>query len=139
MKCNSCGSEWNMSAKIQDKVTNCPFCGAALTKDEPFSGTFDDVPSCFKYIFSAYGKDIISNKSRFLSLVSDFMPSCTIEKRLISFALDAGVFPRFISLDESKIESERLSAIMVLTDRFLITSDYPLKRLATIQLTAISA
>lgn len=121
MKCNNCTAEWNVTEEIGSTIKNCPFCGNPLIEEKSFSGKFTDVPSCFKYLFSTYGTDIITNKSRFLSLVSDFMPSCDTERRLLGYALNADIYTRFIGLDESKIESERLSAVMILTDKFLLS------------------
>lgn len=115
MKCNKCGSDWNTSAKL-DK---CPFCGESLT--EAFTGTFEDVPSCIKYILKQQGADILRNKSKFISFASDFLSSHGSELKLLRIAVDAGVYPSFLGIGESEVENQRLNAIMALTENFFLS------------------
>lgn len=34
MKCEKCGSEWSVSDAIKSKISQCPFCGANISKEE---------------------------------------------------------------------------------------------------------
>lgn len=119
MVCNSCNSKW----ETQNDVKKCPFCGADLqTYTENI--TFEDVSSCLGYVFSTYGEEIVQNKARLISVISDFMPSLKSEKRLISVAAEAGVFSSFIGIAEDEIENARIRAVLTLTDSYFISQEH---------------
>ncbi len=98
-RCVRCGSEWNSS--INSSV--CPFCGSVLMDD---SHKFATINEAFNFIFNEYGIDIIRDKRKFLSLLSDYVPSMENERRLVRIAVEADVYKTLLDTNK-KDEAER--------------------------------
>lgn len=117
MKCKKCGSEWSTSTKFDV----CPFCSASLKSSDDFSGSFEDMSLCLKYIFEKNGIDIIGKKNLLVSLVSDYMPHHEAEVRLLRTVLEANIFNKFLGISESNIENRRSDAVMILTENYFLS------------------
>ena len=97
-KCKKCGSEWNSV----NKRNSCPFCGAKIADDISLK-TIEDV---FNFMFSEYGIEIVNDRRKFISLLSDYAPSLDNERRLIKIAVDADIYKAILDAN-SKNDSER--------------------------------
>lgn len=97
-KCKKCGSEWNSA----NKSVTCSFCGEDLSEDKTLN-TIDEV---FKYLFTEYGIELISDRRKFISLLSDFAPSMENERRLIKIAIESGVYTEILDAND-KDEGEQ--------------------------------
>lgn len=104
LKCSKCGSEWrtNSEYKLLDK---CPFCGAVLS-DEAKNENIQEV---MKNIVRMYGKNIIADNRRFLSLVSDFAPNLQQERNILASVYKIDAVKVLISADHQNIDGKRIA------------------------------
>lgn len=115
-KCMNCNSEWNAIKKI----TKCPFCDKNLeTKQDTFS-SFNDV---IKFIVDTYGTDILKNKGKFVSMISDYAPGYIKELRVVRVAMDSGIYLELLKVDKLNEEAQKIAitkAVNKLNDDYLL-------------------
>ena len=97
-KCLNCGSEW----KSPFSVTRCPFCLADL-KTDPTS--FQEIESAMAFIIRKYGKDIVSEPKRFISLLSDYIQIGNEDYYILDFTLKNNVYSELCAVDPNNTEA----------------------------------
>ncbi len=101
MQCKYCGSEWQARGAYS-QVRICPFCGKQLKENISDDASFDDV---LKSIFDQFGYELLMDKHKFISVLSDLAPKMKSERKILTVALDQGIAHFFINVSVSKRES----------------------------------
>lgn len=97
-KCLGCNSEWNGIIELE----NCPFCQKEF---EIQKENFNDIEAAFKYILKKHGFDVIKT-NRLISLLSDYAPTLTKERKIVKIAIEAGVYKKLLDVDSSDNEAQ---------------------------------
>ena len=95
MKCSNCNAEWTVSQNISRSLTNCPFCGEALTPPPKQLNTVEDV---LTEIAARFGMDTLRNGQRTVALFSDLSPNMRRERLLLSYLIQADGNSKLLSV-----------------------------------------
>ena len=94
MRCNQCGSEWNVPAEMAEKVKTCPFCGAALKPES------DGLEDTFRWIIQDRGISVFDNPNLINAILDDMAHDREKERKRIRQALNAGAGSKFHAILE---------------------------------------
>lgn len=85
----------------------------------------ETIKDALMHIFLSYGFEIINDKAKFLSLISDFAPSLKKEKKLVKVMLNADTFLELKIASDNDIDKKVAIRKIVykLNDEFLIDKD----------------
>ena len=121
IKCASCNSEWTVDEKIFSMISNCPFCGAIIAKEEK---VYTSVSQGLQAIFALYGKEILAESKRFYSLLTDYIPEKERELKVLKMACAESVFVPFATVQKGQVEIEKNKAIKRLVDDCMLAESW---------------
>lgn len=101
MKCNYCGSEWS-TARTYSQINNCPFCGKQLIVPAVDESSLDSV---IREILGRFGYELLLDKHKFISVLSDLAPKMKFERKVLTVALEQNIAHLFINTQVSRRES----------------------------------
>ena len=108
MECPSCKSDWNANKTVsQNKLKNCPFCGASLITEEKFDTT--TIEGILRSIIQNHGENIYA-ATNFKAYISDYAAKFPKERKLIGLAISEEI-PNILLDANEKSEDERQTAI----------------------------
>lgn len=107
MKCNYCGSEWS-PAKTYSQIKNCPFCGKQLIVPAADESSLDSV---IREILNRFGYELLLDKHKFISVLSDLAPKMKLERKVLTVALEQNIAHLFINTHVSRRELSVRQAI----------------------------
>lgn len=102
MRCDHCGSEWNVKPEIASRIAACPFCGSSLSQKVQRYESLGEVLIAIK---EQFGIDALLDDNKYRGLFLDFAPHLSKYKRLLDcFADISGPKKVFDSQKESQEE-----------------------------------
>jgi len=102
VKCNSCGSIWEIDANKSASLTVCPFCQEKIIAEKPSGWQyFDNTKELLAYVAAAYGNDALFSRKFFSDHTAPFMPQK--QKNLVKQALECGA----VKILQDNISSDR--------------------------------
>lgn len=87
MKCNHCGSEWNVSPGLSVSITNCPFCGKSLLPEKKQLNTVEDV---LVEINRLFGVSVLADETKLVAYFSDLAPQLSRQRRILGYFVECG-------------------------------------------------
>lgn len=87
MRCNYCGSEWNVSSGLSVSITNCPFCGKSLLPEKKQLNTVEDVLVEIKRLF---GVSVLADETKLVAYFSDLAPQLSRQRRILGYFVECG-------------------------------------------------
>lgn len=84
MRCAKCGAEW--TTNINNKISNCPFCGELLMGNIPYQQVLDAIGM----IIERFGVEIYGEEKRFYALLTDILPNTSKEKNILKTVIFLG-------------------------------------------------
>lgn len=87
MKCNHCGSEWNVSPGLSMSITNCPFCGKSLLPEKKKLETIEDV---LVAINNQFGVSVLTDETKLVAYFSDMAPQLSRQRRILGYFVECG-------------------------------------------------
>ncbi len=94
MKCNHCGSEWNVSPGLSVSITNCPFCGKSLLPEKKQFNTVEDVLIEINRLF---GVSVLSDETKLVAYFSDLAPQLSRQRRILGYFVECGGPKKIVS------------------------------------------
>lgn len=85
MRCNHCGSEWNVSPGLSMSITNCPFCGKPLLPEKKKLETIEDV---LVAINNQFGISVLTDGTKLLAYFSDMAPQLSRQRRILGYFVE---------------------------------------------------
>ena len=104
--CKSCNKTWFVKLDMADEVTGCPFCLKELPK--PSVIVVDSFENAVLKIIVDYGAEIVSDRRKFLSYLTDVAFDYRKEIKILSNACDARTFVCFYELTQCAVEDARI-------------------------------
>lgn len=104
--CKSCNKTWFVKLDMADEVTGCPFCLKELPK--PRVIVVDSFENAVLKIIVDYGTEIVSDRRKFLSYLTDVAFDYRKEIKILSNACDARTFVCFYELTQCAVEDARI-------------------------------
>lgn len=87
MKCNCCGSEWNVNPGLSISITNCPFCGKSLASEKKKLETVEDV---LVEINRLFGIGVLTDETKLVAYFSDLAPQLSKQRRILGYFVECG-------------------------------------------------
>ena len=104
--CKSCNKTWFVKLDMADEVTGCPFCLRELPK--PRVIVVNSFENAVLKVIVDYGVEIVSDRRKFLSYLTDLAADYRKEIKILSNACDSKVFTQFYDLSTCKLEDAKI-------------------------------
>lgn len=104
--CEFCNNAWLVKLDVADKVTGCPFCLKELPK--PRVIVVDSFENAVLKVIVEYGVEIVADRRRFLSYLTDVAFDYRKEIKILSNACDVETFILFYELTQGSIDDARI-------------------------------
>lgn len=104
--CKSCNKTWFVKLDVADEVTGCPFCLKELPK--PRVIVVDSFENAVLKVIVDYGVEIVSDRRKFLSYLTDVAFDYRKEIKILSNACDSKVFAQFYDLHTCKLDDAKI-------------------------------
>ena len=115
MKCLKCGNEWQISHRITSSTYVCPYCGETFGNDGQRKKNLGEIIAGLR---QSFGENILDDPARLNSILMDFAPDMSKERKLIINALKEGLLAQFRrgiedSTGDIKTVAQRCVAMLV--------------------------
>lgn len=104
--CKYCNKTWYVKLDMVDEVTGCPFCLKELPK--PRVIVVDSFENAVLKVIVDYGVEIVSDRRKFLSYLTDLAADYRKEIKILSNACDSKVFTQFYDLSMCKLDDAKI-------------------------------
>ena len=110
-ECKYCKKNWFVKLDIADGIVACPFCKTNLPK--PRVIVVDSFENAVLKVIVDYGVEIVLDRKKFLSCLTDVAFDFRKEIKILSNACDEKVFAQFYEislckLDEAKVKIRQI-------------------------------
>ena len=103
MKCNHCGSEWNVSPGHSVSIDKCPFCGMSLLHEKKKFETIEDV---LVEINNQFGISVLTDEAKLIAYFCDLAPHLTKQRRLISAFTECNGHTKIAALVDAPLHEQ---------------------------------
>ena len=113
MKCNHCGSEWNVSPGLSVSVTSCPFCGKSLLPEKKKLETIEDV---LVAIHNQFGVSVLTDETKLIAYFSDMAPQLSRQRRILGYFVECGGPRRIVSVLNSSDDEQSVCVKQIIRE-----------------------
>lgn len=113
MKCNHCGSEWNVNPSISASMTQCPFCGKSLEPERKKLQTVEDV---LVEINRVYGMKILADDRKLTAYFMDLAPQLTKQQRILRYFVECGGPGKILAVREAAVKEQSVCVMQLVSE-----------------------
>lgn len=107
MKCSNCNHTWNLFDTDEENFDFCPQCEKKFIAKYQ---NFDSVSEGLAYCLRVGGKEMLRNKAKMNSYISDLMGNSFPDRNLIKNAVDSGIGSVLLDADNKSQQEKQAAA-----------------------------